>query len=269
MDLKNQLVKHKMLGSGTIVAQDDKYITVAFASKTSKFVYANPDTFGKFLTLVDANLHNAVVHEVEEAYRAEKQRNAAKMATVVPEVVKSEPVHTKSERIPGKPMTFYVFQGETFDIECRGGFIWAPQHSQNGSKIFHWENMLQVKAGDIVLHGCNGRVVAVSIAVSDCYDCDRPAERAFENSWNNKGRRVDLKYTRFATPIKTSDFLSDILQYCKAKYSPFDKSGNGNMGYLYELNRELARIFLSAAIRENPELSDIDYIQAFMAEKTA
>ena len=165
-------------------------------------------------------------------------------------------------------MTFYVFQGETFDIEYRGGFIWAPQHSQNGSKVFHWENMAQVKTGDIVLHGCNGRVVAVSTAVSDCYDCDRPAERAFENVWNNQGRRVDLKYTRFAMPIKTSDFLSDILRYSKAKYSPFDKAGNGNMGYLYELNRGLARIFLSAAIRENPELSDIDYIREFMAEKT-
>lgn len=128
--------------------------------------------------------------------------------------------------------------------------------------------MAHVKTGDIVLHGCNGRVVAVSSAVSDCYDCDRPAERAFENAWNNHGRRVNLKYTRFAMPIKTSDFLSDILRYCKAKYSPFDKAGNGNMGYLYELNRELTRIFLSAAIRENPELSDIDYIREFMAEKT-
>lgn len=36
MDLKNQLVKHKMLGRGTIVAQDDKYITVAFASKNEQ-----------------------------------------------------------------------------------------------------------------------------------------------------------------------------------------------------------------------------------------
>ena len=268
MDLKNQLVKHKILGRGTIVAQDDKYITVAFASKTSNFVYTNPDTFGKFLTLVDEDLHNAVVHEVEETRLADQQRNAAKMVAAVPPIVESEPIQEKSERIPGKPMTFYVFQGETFDIEYRGGFIWAPQHSQNGSKIFHWENMAHVKTGDIVLHGCNGRVVAVSSAVSDCYDCDRPAERAFENAWNNQGRRVDLRYTRFAMPIKTSDFLSDILRYCKAKYSPFDKAGNGNMGYLYELNRELARIFLSAAIRENPELSDIDYIREFMAEKT-
>lgn len=110
MDLKNQLVKHKMLGRGTIVAQDDKYITVAFASKTSNFVYTNPDTFGKFLTLVDEDLHNAVVHEVEETRLADQQRNAVKMAAAVPEIAESEPIQEKSERIPGKPMTFYVFK---------------------------------------------------------------------------------------------------------------------------------------------------------------
>lgn len=109
MDLKNQLVKHKMLGRGTIVAQDDKYITVAFASKTSNFVYTNPDTFGKFLTLVDEDLHNAVVHEVEETRLADQQRNAAKMVAAVPPIVESEPIQEKSERIPGKPMTFLCF----------------------------------------------------------------------------------------------------------------------------------------------------------------
>ena len=114
MDLKNQLVKHKMLGRGTIVAQDDKYITVAFASKTSNFVYTNPDTFGKFLTLVDEDLHNAVVHEVEETRLADQQRNAAKMVAAVPPIVESEPIQEKSERIPGKPMTILSIAAALF-----------------------------------------------------------------------------------------------------------------------------------------------------------
>lgn len=41
-------------------------------------MYTNPDTFGKFLTLVDEDLHNAVVHEVEETRLADQQRNAVK-----------------------------------------------------------------------------------------------------------------------------------------------------------------------------------------------
>lgn len=285
MDLKNQNVTHKTLGSGVIISQDDKYITVEFASKTSKFMYPNPDTFGKFLSLADASIQAAVLKEAEDARiaaeharaQAEEEKRAAERARRDAELATrtsgktsspAKKVAARIERVPGKTMTFYVFQGDTFDIESSGGFIWAPQHSQSGGRVFHWDNMLLVKKGDIVLHGCNGHVVAVSIAVSDCYDCDRPEERTFEDSWNNEGRRVDLKYTTFLNPIKTSDFTCDILEYCKVKYSPFDKDGNGNMGYLYELNRELARIFLRAAVRSNPYLSDLDYVQGLLAEET-
>lgn len=285
MDLKNQHVTHKTLGSGVIISQDDKYITVEFASKTSKFMYPNPDTFGKFLSLADASIQAAVLKEAEDARiaaeharaQAEEEKRAAEQARRDAELATrtsgktsspAKKVAARIERVPGKAMTFYVFQGDTFDIESSGGFIWAPQHSQSGGRVFHWDNMLLVKEGDIVLHGCNGYVVAVSIAVSDCYDCDRPEKRTFEDSWNNEGRRVDLKYTTFLNPIKTSDFTRDILEYCKVKYSPFDKDGNGNMGYLYELHRELARIFLRAAIRSNPYLSDLDYVQGLLAEET-
>lgn len=292
MNLKKQAVIHKSLSDGVIVAQDDKYITVEFASKTSKFMYPNPDTFGKFLKLADSELHAAIIREAEEekaaaelaraqekerkrkaeeeARSAEQARRAAEIESkkITKSNKSTKPEQAKTVRIPGKPMTFYVFQGDTFDIESRGGFIWAPQHNQSGGKVFHWDNMLLVREGDIVLHGCNGYVVAVSIAVSGCYDCDRPEERTFEDSWNNDGRRVDLKYTTFLNPIKTSDFYYDILEYCKVKYSPFDKDGNGNMGYLYELNRELARIFLRAAVRSNPYLSDVDYVGKLLAEES-
>ena len=291
MDIKNQVVKHRTLGKGTIIAQDDKYITVEFSARTSRFMYPGSDVFEKFLTLENADLQAAIIKEAEEAKaaaelarqqeeerkrKAEEAARAAELARKEAELAarksgrggsssKVEPA--KTVRVPGKPLLFYVFQGDTFEIESHGGFIWAPQHSQSGSKVFHWDNMLLVRKGDIVLHGCNGYVVAVSIAVSDCYDCNRPKERTFEDSWNNKGRRVDLKYSTFSNPVKTSDFNYEILKYCKAKYSPFDKDGNGNMGYLFEINRELARVFLQAAVRSNPYLSDLDYVKDLLAEE--
>ena len=290
MNLLNQRVKHKVFGTGTIVDQSDSIITVAFASKSCKFQYPGIDAFTKFLQAEDASVQEALIRETEklkveqeaarlaaeEAKRkAEEEARAAEAARLKAEMDSkkhsSTPVTKKSaisrtERVAGQPMTFYVFQGDTFDIESRGGFIWAPKHSQSGGKVFHWDNMLLVKKGDIILHGCDARVVAVSTAVSDCYDCDRPKERTFEDSWNNEGRRVDLDYRVFKTPIKTSDFLEEILEYCRVKYSPFDRDGNGNMGYLYELNRELARIFLKTAARWNPYIMDEEYIQKLLAE---
>ncbi len=284
MDLLNKRVKHITLGVGTIVAQDDKYITVEFASKTSRFQYTSPDTFVKFLRAEDESIQVAILQEIAEQKRlAEEARAAAEEVKRKAEEARAAELERaaaeaaakrrgerlsipREPRIPGKPMTFYVFQGDTFNIESRGGFIWAPQLGYAGNRVFHWENMKLVKIGDIILHGCDAKVVAVSTAVSDCYECERPKERDFEDSWNNEGWRVDLQYIVFENPIKTSDYVPEILEYCKAKYSPFDRDGNGNLGYLYELNRELARVFLRAAIRSNPYLNDIDYVHQLISE---
>ena len=143
MDLRNHRVTHKALGDGVIISQDDQYITVEFASKTSRFVYPGQDTFVKFLTLVDASAQAAVLKEAEDARieaenaraRAEEERRAAEQARRDAEQAarpsgrtsSAKQAAAKRERIPGKPWTFYVFQGDTFDVESTGGFIWAPQ----------------------------------------------------------------------------------------------------------------------------------------------
>ncbi len=44
-------------------------------------------------------------------------------------------------------------------------------------------------------------------------------------------------------------------------YTPFDKDGNGNMGYLYDIDPRLASIFLQAAAEKNENVKDLDYIQ--------
>ena len=52
--------------------------------------------------------------------------------------------------------------------------------------------------------------------------------------------------------IKTSDFRDDIFRLGQYEYFPFNNLGNGNMGYLFELNRELAKIFIEAQVKLNP-----------------
>ena len=70
----------------------------------------------------------------------------------------------------------------------------------------------------------------------------------------------------FDRPIKTSHYTTDILRLCNVKYAPFDKDGNGNMGYLYELNRELAQIFLRGLVKLNPSLAYVDYVAELLSE---
>lgn len=288
MNLLNQKVIHKTFGIGAVVTQDERYISVAFATKTSKFPYPAPDTFVKFLQaetpavqeallqeLADAKAaEDAAKHAIEEAQRlaeaeAEAQRKAEAAARVQARALASPKKAVPAQvRIPGQPMVFFVFQGSTYDRESRGGYIWAPISNKSGNTFHHWTRLLDVRPGDILLHSCNGYLQAVSTAQGECYDYTQPPELRVENQWDLTGRRVDCDYITIKRPVKTANFISDILRLCNVKYAPFNKSGNGNVGYLYEIDRELARIFLNAAVKQNDELNDVAYIRALLEEST-
>ena len=280
MDLVGQMIKHKMLGVGTVIMHEAGMLTIAFPSKTSRFQY-NEDTFKKFLSAEDPSLQEVILQEFEAEKQAAAQKKheeklarqreieeklaaASKNRARVPSP--SSKATVRFERIPGKRMTFYVFQGNTFDCECQGGYIWAPICNKAGNTFHHWDRLLDVRPGDIILHGYNAHVQAVSIARGRCYECIQPEELRTENLWDQEGRRVDCDYIVLNNPVKTSNYVDDILRLCSVKYAPFDKDGNGNMGYLYELNRELAQIFLQAAVKSNPILASVDYVVELLSE---
>lgn len=280
MEIEGLSVKHKTFGVGTITKFDGKYLTVAFESKVSIFQY--PAAFSGFIQATDPTVHTAILQEIddakaeaiaqqktaEESKKAEDQhvvdtgvKKTAVRSTATPMVVTS-----KQERIEGKPATFYVFQGSTFDREYQGGYLWAPITNKAGDTFHHWDRLLDVRPGDIILHGCNGHVQAVSVARAACYDCVQPQELRTEDSWDLEGRRVDCDYIMLSTPIKTTNYIEDIIRLCNTKYSPFNKYGTGNMGYLYEINREMAKIFLNAAAIANPYLKSHQVIAGLLAE---
>ena len=281
MELVGLKVTHNARGVGVIAAKTDingdTYITVEFADRVSKFVY--PDAFEKFIKAQDDAVQQEIIDGINAARAAAEQQRQAeeaarkaaaerKAAEEAARRTSSGPVPVvRTQRIEGKRMPFFVFQGNTFERECQGGYIWAPISDRTGSTPHHWARMLDVREGDIILHGCNAHIQAISVTRGACYDCMQPAELVVEGLWEKDGRRVDCDYVRLNNPIKTSHFVSDIIRLSRVKYSPFDRDGNGNMGYLYEINRELARIFVEAAVKQNPYLGAIDYIADFLAEK--
>lgn len=281
MKIIGKRIKHKTLGVGVVSAQENDILLIDFPTKTSKFQY-NETMFSKFLTAEDPEVQAAILKEFDEMKEAEKQKALeAAFAKQKEEEAKREELAAKQtssgksapkkavarqERILGKRMTFYVFQGGTFDRESRGGYIWAPINSSDGGTPHHWTRLLDVRPGDIIFHGYNAHVQAISVAREECYECAQPEELRTEDLWEPAGRRVDCKYTVLEHPIKTADYRDDIMRLCNVKYAPFDKDGNGNMGYLYELNRELAQIFMRGIVKSNPSLADVDYVAELLCE---
>lgn len=145
----------------------------------------------------------------------------------------------------GTPNYFYVFQNQSFDEECAGGYLWAPKFAKDGTTNHHWSRMKEVRKGDVIFHGYKQHVVAISIAKSDGYSADRPGELSAE-AWTKDGWRVDTDYYIFHHSIAPKDYWDAIKEMLPAKYAPFDKNGNGNMGYLFPLTKELARFILDA-----------------------
>lgn len=276
MNMEGLRVNHKTFGPGTVTKFDGMYLTVAFANKVSMFQY--PTAFTSFIQAADPADQAAILQEIENAKVAQKAaKEEAKRAEIEKQITEAsskkvsaksasipKKVTSKQERIEGKPITFYVFQNSTFDREYQGGYLWAPVTNKTGDTFHHWDRLLDVHPGDIILHGYNGYVQAVSIARTACYNCVQPKELRTEDSWDLEGRRIDSDYIMLQNPIKTSDYIADIIRLCNTKYSPFNKYGTGNQGYLFEINREMAKIFLDAAATANPHLKENATISCFL-----
>ncbi len=277
IDLLQKRVRHTgVLGTGIIIAQEEKYVTVEFKNKTSKFSY--PMAFDKFLVMEDSNFQEQIDNEiklVKEAEAVKKVEDAAKRAEEEQKRLEElrrksrsskkqsdEKAYVPTSRASGQALTFMVFQGDSFDEEMQGQFIWAPKYSKAGYTMYQWDLLMDIRKGDIIFHSSDGYIQAISRAKGPCSESDRPnlTTRNLEE-WEKNGRRVDCDYHVLQIPLKHGDYKEEILKYCDVKYAPFDKDGNGNTGYLYDLNIDLASFFIKKIAEDNPEVLDMEFLR--------
>ena len=162
MELLNKKVSHGVFGIGIVTEVYDKDITVQFTNISYKFQF--PEAFKNFLKAVDPKLHEEIM----------------KLLDPVPPLSPEPPISPIPSR---KRNIFYVFQGKTFNIEVLGEYIWAPIETKSGHKPHHWTRLLDVREGDIILHGNKGYICAISIARGACYNCPKPIEIREEDLW--------------------------------------------------------------------------------------
>jgi hypothetical protein len=138
---------------------------------------------------------------------------------------------------------FIVMQNKTYEAESKYGYIWAPKNSTGGRKIFHWENMTKVKKGDIIFNVRKQHIYAYSIAKGEASDQDIPEE--LDELWQKEGRMVQLDYIFLENEINTKDLYYEIKDMLPSRYSPYDKLGGFNQGYLYELPKEAGEYIMN------------------------
>ena len=145
---------------------------------------------------------------------------------------------------------FYVFQGETYDLERRGGYVWSPKLTKSGHHNAGYTMMTKVRKGDFIFHNSNGKVMSISIAKNDCYDGMQPRELAnAEKSidWDDDGYRIDTEYYDFDVPLITADY-QEWLRNHYIENSAFTTVGRGKQQYMCSLADEHAIFLLEQAI---------------------
>lgn len=131
---------------------------------------------------------------------------------------------------------WWVNQRESFSVERKQGFIWAPKEDARGRSQYHWDNVAKVAEGDIVFSYHEGEIKAVSRVTLAGHSQAKPGvlEEPVDN--DREGWLAQLEYFDLTSPIPR-DEVAEGLRRVKTKYGPITNRGTATQGYLFALNK--------------------------------
>ncbi len=164
---------------------------------------------------------------------------------------------------------WWVNQNKTYNYEVGGGYLWSPKKNSNNAKNQFYDNMLEVKPGDIVLSFADTFIKAIGVATSAGYSSPKPFFGEAGANWSEDGWRVDVEFTFVDKPIRPKDHMQLIAPLLPDKYSPLQISGSGLQGvYLAAIPDELGSLLVG--LSGDPEIvmpvSDLSHL-AFNEEE--
>lgn len=160
-------------------------------------------------------------------------------------------ISRESNRINKKNAYFIVFQNKSYFEEKTGGYLWAPKETKTGKKVFHWSNMTKINNGDIIFSIYRRNIVSVNIAIGTSFSSKRPKSLDKLELWEEEGWMAKAEYNELDNPIIIDDWIEKILELCPVKYSPFNKNGGGNQGYLFEIGNNLGDYLMNLVRNSN------------------
>ncbi|THA10344.1 hypothetical protein [Rodentibacter pneumotropicus] len=157
---------------------------------------------------------------------------------------------------------FYVYQGDSYVLECHGEYVWSPKLAKNGSKNAGFSMMKEVSMGDLIFHHCKGEIKAISVAQSNCIDCAMPEElNQFTKKWNNDGYIINTAYKEFTFPFRFTEENRNGLRVNYTANSAFTKEGLGKQQYMCALNKKHALYLIEEVSKKlKPEEESIKNI---------
>jgi hypothetical protein len=142
---------------------------------------------------------------------------------------------------------WWVNQNQTYAHEVRGGYLWSPKTNSNGARNHFYDNMLDVRPGDVVLSFCDTYIKAIGVATSVAESSPKPTSFGSAGTyWNNEGWFVEVEFRELRAPIRPREHMTLLEPTLPQRYSPLRPGGDGNQGvYLAELPLAMASRLLN------------------------
>lgn len=135
-----------------------------------------------------------------------------------------------------EPRVWWVNQGDNYEIEKSGGFIWATQKTRGGNPVHHHDNVQKVEAGDVLIHYAKKKIRALGRAIRDGEERGRP-ESFSEDDRVSEGYAVDVEYFELSNPVA----FGEIPEEWRIKSEgPFHSEGRVQLGYCFQVEHQLA-----------------------------
>jgi len=158
-----------------------------------------------------------------------------------------------------EPKFWWVNQNQTFDEEVGGGFMWSPKQNSNGARNQFYDNMKEVKPGDVIFSFCDTKIKAIGRVTSPAETQPQPEFRKFHEEWSTDGWFVETDFAELDNQIRPKEHIDKIRDLLPSKYSPLQQNGNGIQSvYLASVPAEMAAVLIQLIGSEASK--KIDYL---------
>jgi putative restriction endonuclease len=151
---------------------------------------------------------------------------------------------TVAEKIR-QPRFWWVNQNQTFDEEIGGGFMWSPKANSNGARNQFYDNMKEVKPGDVVFSFCDTRIKAIGRVLTPAQTQARPDFHNPGKGWSNVGWFVETDFAELENQIRPKEHIALLRDHLPEKYAPLQLDGNGKQSvYLANVPEDMAAVLI-------------------------
>jgi len=157
--------------------------------------------------------------------------------------------------LPEMSNHWWVNNGQTFEHEVPGNYLWSPKVNANGGRNPTWDNMARAVAGDVVFAYSDRMIRAVGVVISAAVTGQKPNEfGATGENWGREGWRLPVAFTVLEKPLRPKEHMDALAPLLPEKYSPIRASGDGNQGvYLAAVPAAMAaelRLLLAGQVEQ-------------------